>query len=109
MKKISKPVVSYYSNKSYEGYITIVRQQKSNPNDFYVYLSRKKIVVSEKQYKELSKLYKEGHKMCKIRAKLRLKKSLFSQRILSAKLISYRVKSVLTFPYSLHKANLLTL
>lgn len=103
MKKISKPVVSYYANKSYEGYITIVKQQKSNPNDFYVCLSNNKILVSEKQYKELCMIYKKG---CKIRAKLRLEKSLLSQRILSAKLVSYRVKSVLNFPYNLHKANL---
>ena len=105
---ISDQPTSYYTNKSCEGYIMIVKQQK-NSNDFYVYLSNnkiplsEKILVSEKQYKELSMLYKKGRK---IRAKLRLEKSLFSQRILSAKLIKYRVKSVLSFPYNLHKVNL---
>ncbi|MFG6685221.1 hypothetical protein ACGK9U_01460 [Mariniflexile sp. HNIBRBA6329] len=95
----------YYSNKSFEGYITLIGDKELNPKHLHIYLSDTKnfkIFINPLQHEELATYYRKS----KIRAKVRLKKSLDSDRILSAELISYRQKSELKFPYNLNEIDL---
>ena len=95
----------YYSNKSFEGYITLIGDKELNPKHLHIYLSDNKnfkIFINPLQHDELATYYRKS----KIRVKVRLKKSLDSDRILSAELISYRPKAELNFPYNLDKIDL---
>ena len=100
-----RTVDSYYSNKSFEGYVTLIGDKELNPKNLHIYLSENKnlkIFISTEQHEQLAKYYRKS----KIRVKVRLKKSLNSNRILSAELIKYRPKSKLDFPYNLDEVDL---
>jgi len=100
-----RTVDSYYSNKSFEGYVTLIGDKELNPKNLHIYLSENKnfkIFINTKQHEELAKYYRKS----KIRVKVRLKKSLNSNRVLSAELINYRPKSELNFPYNLDEVDL---
>lgn len=100
-----RTVESYYTNKSCEGYITLIGDKELNPKNLHIYLSDNKsfkIFISKEQHEQLATHYRKS----KIRAKVRLRKSLFSERVLSAQLVSYRAKSDLNFPYNLDEIDL---
>ena len=100
-----KSVDFYHTNKSYEGFITLIGDKELNPKNLHIYLSDNKnfkIFINTEQHEELAAYYRKS----KIRAKVRLKKSLSSDRILSAELVSYREKSKLKFPYNLDEVDL---
>ncbi len=100
-----KSVDHYYSNKSFVGYITLIGDRELDPKSLHIYLSEHKnikIFISENQHKELTSYYRKN----KIRAKVKLKKSLSSNRVMSAKLLSFKVKSTLNFPENLDQMDL---
>ncbi len=95
----------YYSSKNIEGVITEIGDKDLNPSNLHIYISGNtsfKIFISLEQHDELARFYRRS----KVRLKVRLKKSLQSNRILSAKLISFKPKLEKDFPYSLDGVDL---
>lgn len=100
-----KTVDFYYTNKSYEGFITLIGDKHLDPKHLHIYLSDSedfKIFITEEQHKELANFYRKK----KIKVKVRLKKSLHSNRVLSAILVNYRAKSEFDFPQNLDNVDL---
>lgn len=97
-----KVVEHYYSNKSIEGVITEIGDKDLDPKNLHIYLSGNtdyKIFINNEQHDELKSYYRNQ----KIRVKLKLKKSLQSNKILSAQLLSYKPKSQINFPFNLDR------
>ncbi|SDS06120.1 hypothetical protein [Gramella sp. MAR_2010_147] len=100
-----KSIEYYFSNKSYEGFITEIGDKELNPSNLHIYISGEKnfkIFIEQDQHDELAKYYRRA----KVRVKVRLKKSLTSERILSAKLISFKAKADKNFPYNIDEIDL---
>ena len=97
-----KVVEHYYSNKSIEGLITEIGDKVLDPKSLHIYLSGYndfKIFLDIDQHNQLEQYYKKQ----RVRLKVRLKKSMTSQKILSARLLNYKVKSKLDFPFNLQE------
>jgi hypothetical protein len=93
-------VDAYYSNKTIEGFITLIGDRQLEPKNLHIYISGNdnfKIFITPEQHEDLAKHYRNE----KLRFKIRLKKSLLSNRILSASLVNFRTKSSKKFPYNL--------
>lgn len=91
----------YYSTKNIEGFITEIGDKDLNAKGLHIYISGHtdfRVFLSIEQHDELMRYYRNQQ----IRAKVRLKKSLQTNKILSATLIRYKPKSVFNFPYNLN-------
>lgn len=100
-----KTIDNYYSNKSIEGVITEIGDKDLNPKNLHIYISDNtefKIFINSEQHDELKRYYRDQ----RVRVKLRLKKSLESDKVLSAELISYKPKSKIDFPFNLNDVDL---
>lgn len=100
-----KLIDTYYTIKNIEGYITEIGDKDINAKGLHIYLSDHtdfKIFITVEQHDELMSFYRK----VKIRAKVQIKKSLSSDKILSAKLITFKSKSHSNFPLNLDDIDL---
>ncbi|MES2411651.1 MAG: hypothetical protein V4535_09445 [Bacteroidota bacterium] len=96
-----KTIETYNSIKNIEGFITEIGNKELDAKSLHIYLSENadfKIFVNIEQHDELMKFYRKA----KIRAKVNLKKSLSTDKILSANLIGFKHKNEFNFPYNLN-------
>lgn len=95
-----KVVETYNSIKNIEGFICEIGNKELDAKSLHIYLSDYdfKIFLDIDQHDSLMKFYRKA----KIRAKVNLKKSLTTDKILSASLIDFKHKNEFNFPYNLN-------
>ena len=96
-----KAVETYSSIKNIEGFITEIGDRELEAKGLHIYLSEAldyKVFITIEQHNEIAKFYRKA----KIRAKVILKKSLSTNKVLSAKLLTYKQKNEFNFPYNLN-------
>lgn len=100
-----KTIEIYHSFKNLEGFITEIGDKNLEAKGLHIYLSDYsdfKIFINSEQHNELKKYYRTQV----VKIKVQLNKSLSTNKILSAKLISFKPKDEKNFPDNLENFDL---